>query len=188
MGLKLKTAPTVEPVSLTEAKLHCRVDHTTEDTLITSLITTARIFCEKQQNRALITQTWEMYLDGFPCKDYIEIPLPPLQSVTSVTYYDTEDNPETFTDFDTVTERFVGSIVLKYGKMWPQTILRPSNAVVVEFIAGYGLAVAVPQNVKQAMLLLIGHWYMNRESVMVGSVSKPLEMAVGALLGFERVW
>jgi uncharacterized phiE125 gp8 family phage protein len=190
MALKLKTAPAVEPISATEAKLHCRVDHTTDDTLITNLITAARIYCEKQQNRALVTQTWYLWLDKFPSKKYIDIPLPPLQSVASVLYYDTDDAEYTLSteDYDVDINSFVGRVHLKYSKSWPTEVLRPSNAIVIEFICGYGLAAAVPQNVKQAMLLLIGHWYANRESVLVGSVSKPLEMAVDNLLGFERVW
>lgn len=190
MALVLKTAPASEPVSLNETKLHCRVDHNTEDTLITNLITAARIYCEKQQNRAFITQTWYLYLDRFPNKDYIDIPLPPLQSVTSVLYYSTDDTENTLLtdDYDVDINSFVGRVHLKYGKTWPSEVLRPSNAVKIEIICGYGLAAAVPQNIKQAMLLLIAHWYGNRESVMVGAVSKPLEMAVDALLGFERVW
>ena len=188
MGLKLKTAPTTEPITLAQAKLHCRVDHNDEDTLFDALIVAARQHCEGVQNRAYITQTWELWLDNFPNKDYIEIPLPPLQSVTSVTYYDTNDDDDTFDDYDVDTNSFVGRIVLKYNKSWPYIILRPSNAVVIEFVAGYGNAAAVPQTVKQAMLLLISHWYANRETVLVGTVSRHIELAVDALLALEGVW
>lgn len=82
MRLKEKTAPTVEPVSLDEAKLHLKVDSADDNALITALIKTARQLAEKETKRALITQTLQMYLDSAPAE--IEIPRPPLQSVVSI--------------------------------------------------------------------------------------------------------
>lgn len=79
MSLKISVAPVTEPVSLDEAKLHLRVDLTDEDTLIDTLIAAAREDCEKFQNRAYISQTWELWLDAFPSRNYIELPLPPFQ-------------------------------------------------------------------------------------------------------------
>ena len=85
--LSKSTAPTTEPVTISEAKAHLRVDENVaeEDELIAAYIAAAREYCEGFQNRAYITQTWELWLDSFPDKDYIEIPLPPLQepSVTA---------------------------------------------------------------------------------------------------------
>ena len=82
MRLKLKTAPAVEPVTLEEAKLHLKVDGAEDNTLITTLITTARELAERETKRAFITQTWQMYLDQAP--QIIEIPKPPLQSIVSI--------------------------------------------------------------------------------------------------------
>lgn len=82
MKLKLKTAPTVEPVTLEEAKLHLRVDSGDDNTLITALILTARQLAERETKRAFVTQTWQMYLDQ--ASAVIEIPKPPLQSVESI--------------------------------------------------------------------------------------------------------
>ncbi|MCK4385369.1 MAG: phage head-tail connector protein [candidate division Zixibacteria bacterium] len=82
MRLKLKTAPAVEPVTLTEAKNQLRVDGAEDNALITALITTARQLAERDTKRAFITQTWKMYLDSVP--EEIEIPKPPLQSVESI--------------------------------------------------------------------------------------------------------
>jgi hypothetical protein len=81
MALKQKVAPAVEPLTLEEAKNHLRVDADIDedDALINNLIAAARQDCEKFQNRAYITQTWELWLDAWPEKDYIELPLPPLQ-------------------------------------------------------------------------------------------------------------
>ena len=90
MTLKLVTEPTIEPISLVQAKLHLKVDDSTDDSLITSLIVAAREYCEGYQNRAYCQQTWDMWLDSMPYRD-IRIPLPPLQSVTSVKHYDAND-------------------------------------------------------------------------------------------------
>ena len=76
MSLKQISAPSLEPITNADAKLHLRVDSNEDDDLLTSLINAAREFCEGFQHRAFITQTWELWLDGWPDKDYIEIPLP----------------------------------------------------------------------------------------------------------------
>src|SRR5512139_1421702 len=83
MGVKLITAPTSEPVTLAEAKLQCRVDISTDDTLIGNLITAAREWCEAHDWRVYMPQTWELYLDDWPTLSTVEIPKPPLQSITS---------------------------------------------------------------------------------------------------------
>lgn len=188
MANKISVQPATEPVSLDEAKLHLRVDDMTEDVLIQSYIKTARIYAEGIQNRAFITQTWELWLDGFPCGDHIDIPLPPLQSVTSIDYYDTANVKTTITasDYFVDTKSEPGRTVLAYGKSWPSTTLRPANGVCVTFVAGYGIAELVPQTVKQAIFLIIGHLYEHREAI----TDKPLTevpMAVESLLSLDRI-
>lgn len=192
MSLKLITAPTVEPVSLDEAKAHLRIDedNTVENTLLNSLILSSREFCEGFQHRGLITQTWELWLDAWPDKDYIQIPLPPLQSVTSVKYYDTDDTEATFSSdyyfVDIKSE--LGRVALNYGEVWPTTTLRPVNGICVTFVAGYGdAATDVPERVRQAMLLLISHWYENREPISTsGAMPKEIPFSVESLLWQER--
>jgi hypothetical protein len=80
MALKINTAPAAEPISTDEAKMHLRVDASDEDMLIQSYIKAARQHCEGVLNRQLVTATWELWLDNFPGKDHIDIPLPPLQA------------------------------------------------------------------------------------------------------------
>src|SRR5262245_27210237 len=87
MALRLITPPASEPISLTLAKSHLRVDHTDDDTLITAQIAGARFFAEKFTARAFITQTWELVIDQFPTNE-IKIPLPPLQTVNHIKYDD----------------------------------------------------------------------------------------------------
>jgi uncharacterized phiE125 gp8 family phage protein len=169
-----------------------------EDDLIESLITTAREDCESFQNRAYITQTWELWLDEFPSVDFIEIPLPPLQSVTSIKYYtaDTEatayepgaETPVGTDTYFTDDKSEPGKVCLKHGKSWPSTTLRPHNGVCITFVAGYGDADDVPKAVKQAILLLIGHYYENREAVLTSGMNAvAVPMAVESLLWKKRI-
>jgi uncharacterized phiE125 gp8 family phage protein len=179
-------------VSLAEAKQHLRVDITDDDALITALITAAREYCEGFQNRAYITQVWQLWLDSWPDGSEIRIPKPPLQSVASVKYYGA-DNTEyvlPITDYIVDNKSEPGRIVLAYEKTWPSVILRPANAVCVEFVAGYVGADKVPQRVKQAMYLIIGHLYENREAVRVAmqrGETLPVPFGVDALLWQDRV-
>lgn len=192
MALKLVTVPTTEPLSLTEAKLHLRVTAADEDDLITALITVAREWCEHYQNRAYLTQTWDLTLDAWPSKPratWIEIPLPPLQSVTSLTYLDSAGVSATMAAADYIvdTASEPGRLALGYGENWPTVTLRPVAAITVRFVAGHLASGLVPASVKQAMKLLIGHWFENREAILTGSISEQLELTVSALLGHGRI-
>jgi uncharacterized phiE125 gp8 family phage protein len=101
-----------------------------EDDYLTSLIVAARRSAEKFQRRAFITQTWELWLDKWPDKGYIQIPLPPLQSTDlSVKYYDTNDTEATFSsdNYFVDTKSEPGRVALNYGEVWPATTLRPAR-------------------------------------------------------------
>jgi uncharacterized phiE125 gp8 family phage protein len=166
--------------------------YSAEDSLISALITAAREYCQGYQNRAFITQTWYLWLDAFPVGDFIKIPLPPMLAapVPVITYYDTEDTVATVAaaDYfvDSVSEP--ARIILNYGESWPTTNLRPANGVCIEFAAGYGAtAASVPQVVRQAMLLLIGHLYDNREAG-IDKALQEIPFGVKALLSLDRVF
>jgi uncharacterized phiE125 gp8 family phage protein len=165
MGVKLITAPAVEPVSLEEAKKHLHIDADDEDETIASLIMAAREWCEAFQGRAYITQSWELVLDSFPAKPYIDLPLPPLQTVDSIKYSDSAGVETTLaiTEYVVNPDSYFGKIVPAYGKSWPSFTPYPAGAVRIQFTCGYGDAVDVPQMVKQAMLLVIGHLFEHRE-------------------------
>jgi len=182
---KLKTAPADFPVEFEEVKTHLRIDGTDEDDYIQSLIIAATQYCENFQNRAYVTQTWELWLDEWP--NYFELKAP-LISVT-IDYYNTSDTKATVSssDYYVDTKSSPGRVSLNYSKSWPSTTLRPINGICVTYVCGYGYSENVPQNVKQAILLLIGHWFENREA----STDKPLStipLAVDSLLWQERVF
>jgi uncharacterized phiE125 gp8 family phage protein len=187
-SLKLATAPAVEPISLDEAKLHLRVDISDDDTLITSQIQTARRRAEKIAGRAFITQTWDYVLDAFPQGDTLEIPKPPLQSITSIKYYDQDGTEYTLSSDDYYVDTYgePGRVVLKSSATWPSITLREANGVVVRFMAGYGDADDVPEEFKQAIYLLVGHFYENREAVSDARLV-PTPDGVMALLWMDRM-
>lgn len=187
-AIKVITPPSGEPITLAEAKAQCHVDGTEEDALITGYIVTAREYCEGFDWRAYLTQTIELWREHWPLDDEIELPKPPLQSVTKVEYYLTDDTkltlPTTVYGVDAISTP--GTVHLKYCQQWPNAVLRDYNAICVTYVAGYANAAAVPQSIKQAMLLLVSHWYENREAVLVGTISKQIDFAVRALLDVNR--
>lgn len=181
MSLELKTAPSVEPISLTEAKNHLRVDISSDNTLINSLIKAVRQFTESYLNKCLISQSWYQYHDfNFP--NYIELLKNPVQSITEITYTDgagaTQILDTSVYSFD--KNRKPATIFRAYSKVWPTTRL-DNNVVRIEFVAGFGDAgSSVPEPIRQAMLLLIGHLYENREDV------SPLNM-IKVPMGYEAL-
>jgi uncharacterized phiE125 gp8 family phage protein len=197
--LKVITKPTVEPVTLAEAKLHCRVDVNDDDALITSLITTARTYCETFTGRAFCQQTLQLNLNRWPSKRAISLPRPPLRSVTSLTYYQTDGTPVVLTagtDYLVDVDSEPGQIILPYGKSWPTNSLYPLNPIRIVYIAGYepvtgppiDYRVNVPEYIKAAVKLCVGNWYEHREAVLpAGHVGKELPMGVQHLLWQERV-
>lgn len=187
MPLVQLTFAAEEPVSLDRAKLHLRQDETDDDDLIRALVTAARKWCEVRLRQCLVTASWRLSLDGFPCgAGMIELPRPPLRSVTSVKYYDAANVERTVssTYYDVDVASRPGRLVPAWGYTWPATYPR-LNAVNVEFSAGYGDADDVPETIRQAILLLVGHWYANREAVAVGTITKPVEFSVESLLGCD---
>jgi uncharacterized phiE125 gp8 family phage protein len=179
--------PVIEPVTLAEAKAQCRVDGTDEDALITALISAAREYCEGRDWLAYLTQTIECWFDDWPHADEIELPRPPLQSVTSVEYYDVNDVKYTLspTVYAVDTVSLPGLVHLKYLQTWPIVNLRDYNAICVTYKAGWTGTAYLPQVVKQACLLLIGHWFENREATISGTTHRSIEFAVDSLLALN---
>ena len=149
------TEPTTEPLTLDELKLRMRILTCDYDTELLQILTESRKRVEEDSKRKLITQTVKMYLDEFPCEDEIDIRLAPVQSITSLQYYDLSGTLQTFsstTGYWTDIVTTPPEIELRYGQIWPYTELERPNAVIITFIAGYGAASAVPAVAKLAIV------------------------------------
>lgn len=168
------TDAATEPLTLAEAKLHLRVDGSDEDDYITTLIKVARRECENKTQRALITQTWETTLERFT--DCIELRFPPLVSVSSVKYLDEDEVEQTLATSVYRVDSYAepARVIRAYGQTWPAVLPGHPSAVRVRYDAGYGAASAVPEPLKQWMLLHIGHWFNSREAAVKSGQTLPL--------------
>lgn len=173
MGALRRTAnPAAEPVSLAEAKLHLRVDHSADDALIAVLITAAREQAEHRTQRSLIDQQWTLTLDAFP--DAIRLRMGRVTAISEVRYVDTAGaaqvmNPAGY-QLDNASE-IANWLFPAAGYAWPDTLDQP-NAVAVVYRAGAASATDVPAAVKQWILLLIGQWYAGREAGVEKAISE----------------
>ena len=189
--LTLKTAPTVEPITVSQANSYMRLGtlDESETLFLSGLIKTAREYCEGFQNRAYITQTWEMSLCRFP-SGIIEIPKGNLQSINSIKYTDSAGIVTTLaenTDYIVTKRGILGRISPPYGKSWPIASLYPLDPIVIEFTCGYGASGAsMPLKVIQSMYMLMSYWWDNRAAADV-DVPKDIDFAVRSLLSMDKI-
>jgi uncharacterized phiE125 gp8 family phage protein len=179
MNYSLVTAPSVEPITLEEAKLFLRVDNDVEDTLINSLIASARVFVESETWRSLCTQTWKLSMDTTEVKTFVGLTKSPIQSITHIKYFDINGVQQTLSTGGFQSDLLNEPARIKFESI-PQ-MKEMMNAMEIQFVCGYGVAASVPEGIKQAMKLLIGHWYEHRESVATNNLSE-MPMAVKSLL------
>jgi len=186
----LSSAPATNPITDDEAKSHLRVDHTDEDTHIGLLVDAVTAYVDGYSGilgRALVTQTWTQDFNAWPC-DRLRLPLAPVASITSITYYDTNNDSQTLSSANyTLLEDSRGpAAVWAFNANLPSVYDR-EDAIRVTFVAGYGAASAVPAAIKAAMLLMVADLYENREPVVIGQAVNET-MAVQRLLApFRRV-
>jgi uncharacterized phiE125 gp8 family phage protein len=188
MSLILLSGPASEPITLAEAKAHLKVDGTSEDALITSLIVTARLHAEAAFGLALITQSWSWRLDCWPPGGVAEVPLRPVQAITRIRVTQSNGTQVTLDP----------SSYLLDGASLPPRLLPTTTpleqpgvnglGIDVELVAGFGAAgAAVPYPIRHALLLLVAHWYECRAPHHVGSPATRIPPEVGALLAPYKV-
>lgn len=166
MGLQQTTAPSAEPLSLADAKVHLSITGTDDDSRVTDLIPVATRYIEGATGRQFITASWTWELPWFPNAGVFAVPRPLLQSVTSIKYIDTGGDLQTLsTDvYEAGITSSPGVIALKYQQSWPAT-RGVINAVSIIFVAGYGdAATDVPTPLVQAIKLTVGHLNEQREA------------------------
>jgi uncharacterized phiE125 gp8 family phage protein len=171
-SLRRHAAPQVEPVSLAEAKVQCRVDTADDDAYISALISTAREYVEEVLDISMITTVWEARYDTFPLWEII-LPKPPMQdAVVTVIYRDEGGANNTITSaggtFQADFYATPGRIFPVYEGVWP-AVRGDENSVTVRWTAGYGATGAsVPSLLKHLVMLLVAHWYEMRQPVGQG--------------------
>ena len=180
--LVLKTAPTSTVISLSEAKAFLRIDSDYDDdnTYITSLINVATQVVEEFTRRRLMTQTYNIFYDEFP--PYIDLQVGDVASVTHIKYYDADNTLQTLaaSNYDVDTKVRPGRIYESETGDYPNTYERP-NAVEVEFIVG-ATASDVPAPIVQAIYIIVGRYYENRQDVVMGTQVNELPLMVDHLL------
>ena len=188
MSLVMTSGPALEPISLAEAKAHLRVDGSAEDPLIQSLIVTSRLHIEAALGLALITQSWSYYLDRWPKAGRLVLPLRPVAAVSHVRLW---------SDMG-LSETLAPSLFLLDGHGMPPRLValsgtpplapgRSVNGIEVAFTAGFGAAPSdVPATIRHALLLLVAHWYENREPVEIGAGVNAVPAMVSDLLAPYR--
>jgi uncharacterized phiE125 gp8 family phage protein len=188
MKLVIATAATSEPVTVADAADHLRVDFSDDDALIASQLQAAREYAETFTRRAFITRTYDLWFDEWPSFPLL-LPHPPLQSVTSIKYYDEDDTEATWAATNYLVDAYStpGRIVEKSDADSVSVTLREANAVKVTFVAGYGSASAVPEQLKAAMLLMTGDLYEHRENTITGTIVSSVNLTVQNLLWPYRV-
>lgn len=183
MTLKLHTAPAVEPITAANVKIKLGITDTNSDTQIGWMIPAARRWVEQRINRALITQTWQLYLDSFP--DMIRLPLGNVQSITHIKYTAQDGTVTTLdaanyqTDLVSIPARLLPSYA---AGSWPVARDNTFNAVEIQFVAGYGLAVAVPEDIIEALYRIVGHWLNNQAAIEHGTTITKIPFAVEQML------
>jgi uncharacterized phiE125 gp8 family phage protein len=183
-------------VSLEEFQTHARIDADSPDSGGDQLAAAERFIAWNQLGqRALTTSTWEYTMARWPCEPFIKMPLGNLQSVAWIKYTDNQGVQHTFdpanynlvsvySSGDGPNDAFIGSVWLKYNRIWPTAMLEFGEPIVIRFTAGWQDAASVPTDIKTAIRLMAAHLYRNREAILTGRTdfqSEALTMGVESL-------
>lgn len=156
--------PGADVVSDTELKAHLRIDHSDEDSIITSINKAATRAAEDYCNRSFINQTWKAYLRCFPSKRIL-LPRGRVSSITGIDYavnaaHDTEWSSS---EYITALETDIG--IIEPVDSWPDTDTDYPNGIEIEYVAGYGAAGSnVPNGIHQGIMILAADLYEMRRT------------------------
>lgn len=176
--IQVVTPPTTEPLTLQEVKNHLRVDGNYDDALLSSCITSARMYFESQCEISIASQELLLALDSFD--DIVYLPRGPVQSVEDISYADSENNQQYMDDWIEDLVSNPARITPAFGQSWPATA-EVLNAVQVSYTTGYSTPSMVPKLLKSGMLFYVAHLYENRSAVTDGDL-KEVPMAVESII------
>lgn len=181
-------APTGTIISLTEAKEQLIISHGEDDSFLLGLVAAASRTVEEMCGRALMTQTWRQELRGAAARDDVQLRRTPVQSITSIEYYDRENALQTATvgDFRLYGDADNAFVRPETGQSWPALYPRP-DALRISYVAGYGDSpLEVPAELRTAALMLVAHWYERREAVTEAVSVAETPFGVRELVGLYR--
>ena len=183
---EVKTVSTIDILTTAEVKAHLKVDTAADDTLIDNLRDAATNSAQEYTNRFFTSTTLTQYADKW--SEIAELYKSPLQSITHIKYYDSDDSLQTLSSsvYNSDASAMPARIALAVNQSYPTTSDRIA-AIRVEYIVGVTAANLVDNAIKQAVLLTIGHWYQNREAVIVGRIATELPMAAKYLLDQYKI-
>lgn len=188
------TAATIKALTVAEAKAHLNVTHTEDDSLISDYIDAATKVIEDRCRRCFVEQTRRLVMTGFDDRRYVHDrviypPRSPLNSVSSITYIATDATTTTLASSDYIVSAYEspGRISEGYSATWPATYGVADDVTVTYLVGSSTTTAGVPANVKQAIRMLVAHWYRNREHVIIGTIQAELNWALDALLEAEQV-
>jgi uncharacterized phiE125 gp8 family phage protein len=186
MSVFLVTPPAIEPVTLAEAKAHLRLDGDEDDDYLAAMISAARMQVETGIRRVLIDQTWRIARDDWPPAGRLDLAVAPVRSISSVVAWTAAGEPVTIAasawtlDADSTPARLQLAAA-------PPPGLRAMNGLEIDLVAGYGPSgIAVPQPLRQAIMILVARWYENREGYAYGVVPSSIAGAFEALIAPYR--
>ncbi len=187
MTLSLITPPASEPVTLAQAKLQRKVEHSLDDAWFSDVaIPAARRIAEHKLGRVLIAQTWALTFDTFPA-DVLGLGKAPVASITSIAYFDSDGTEQTLdTGVYEIADASAGTVRPVEGEEWPSTDGR-ADAVTITFVAGADSAAAVPAEVREWMLIHIATAHKHREAFASGaSIAELPNRFVDGLLDAQK--
>jgi uncharacterized phiE125 gp8 family phage protein len=194
MHVQTTVGPAQEPLSIEECRDQVRVDGTDYDADLVRFLKAARQRAERMTGLRLITQTVQLTADGFGGgyhdRPGVELPVAPIQSVDQVSYLSDE---ATWTVLDPAEYRLVTTcepmqLAPAYRKAWPG-VFESVQSVRVTATVGFGSAPAdVPEDIRQAVALLLGHYFAHREAVVAGITAAPLPLGVSDMLFPHKRW
>ncbi len=194
MLTKVVTAPSVEPVTLSEVKDHLRIDHMAQDSMLEGLIQASREWVEQITGRALVEQTRAARFASWPMSGEFVLPYPPLRSVSSLVYTDTSGSESTFSsdNYTVLTNREPGKLVLGYNKVWPSVTLHaPEMPITITYECGYaseGSPADYRANVPEAIKNVIKLDVERRYDRPPEGYAERLDKVIDILLAPYRVW
>ena len=188
MSSILLTGPAFEPITLAETKAYLRVEHNDDDDVIAALIAGARVHVEAQTRRALITQTWRLTRDVWPVDGRMLILPAPLRQLVAARIIKPDGTAQAIAPSAFTIDRAGAPAILAFSPGSLPVSGRPVAGVELDIEVGYGDAsMDVPQPLRQAIKLLVAHWYENRGVTAIAHEVTVLPLTASALLAPYRV-